>query len=328
MIAKPKNRKPAPLLGRPAAQKAAFDFAAIVNSSKVAIMSSDLEGNLLSWNKGAESIYGFSAREALGKPFLIMVPPEREGEARLLITRLLRGETISQLETVRRRKGGAAIDVSLTLTPIRAPGGRVIGFAALSQDITQRKSVERNLAAATSLLRAALDSTADGILVVDTAGKITSFNRKFAQLWRLPKGVLAAKDDTQAIAYVLDQLQSPEAFIKKIKELYTEPEAESLDLLEFKDGRVFERFSHPQRLGNSIVGRVWSFRDVTAAKKAEIAMAAANVQLQEKVAELERMNEIMMGREERILELKARIAVLERQAATADPPGSGGRDDR
>ena len=130
-------------------------------------------------------------------------------------------------------------------------------------------------AQALSLLRATLETTADGILVVDREGHVTSFNQHFARMWRVPKAILAARDDDRLVAFMLNQLAEPEAFLKKVKRLYGDTEAESFDTLTFKDGRIFERYSRPQRMGNKIVGRVWSFRDVTERKRAEEALQRA-----------------------------------------------------
>jgi signal transduction histidine kinase len=88
-------------------------------------------------------------------------------------------------------------------------------------------------------------------------------------MWRLPDEVLGSGDDDQAIAFVLDQLVDPYAFLAKVRELYSRPDDESQDVLEFKDGRVFERFSQARRIGEQSVGRVWSFRDVTERRRAE-----------------------------------------------------------
>jgi len=132
-----------------------------------------------------------------------------------------------------------------------------------------RERAERDLRETLSLLNATFEATADGILVVDLAGHILSFNRKFAELWRIPDSILETKDARQTIAFVLEQLADPQGFLNKVRDLYARPDASSFDVLTFKDGRIFERLSQPQRIGDKSVGRVWSFRDVTEAKRAE-----------------------------------------------------------
>jgi signal transduction histidine kinase len=120
-----------------------------------------------------------------------------------------------------------------------------------------------------SMLKATLESTADGILVVDTSGKVVGHNQKFLDLWRIPAELVAAKDDERLIAYVLHQLRDPGSFTRRVKELYDQPDAVSSDALEFRDGRIYERYSQPQKLEGETVGRVWSFRDVTEASRSE-----------------------------------------------------------
>src|SRR5213076_318835 len=132
-----------------------------------------------------------------------------------------------------------------------------------------RERAERDLRETLSLLNATFEATADGILVVDLAGHILSFNRKFAELWRIADSILETKDAHQTIAFVLEQLADPQGFLTKERDLYARPDASSFDVLTFKDGRIFERLSQPQRIGDKSVGRVWSFRDVTEAKRAE-----------------------------------------------------------
>jgi two-component system cell cycle sensor histidine kinase/response regulator CckA len=137
---------------------------------------------------------------------------------------------------------------------------------------SERKIIEDKLKNSLSLLEATLESSADGILVIDTHGKISRFNSKFTKMWRIPEEILDYRDDDKALSFVLDQLKDPEAFNKKVKELYDSPESSSFDVLEFIDGRIFERYSQPQRIGNLVVGRVWSFRDVTKSRQAEKAL--------------------------------------------------------
>lgn len=141
--------------------------------------------------------------------------------------------------------------------------GKTVGRVWSFRDVTERRQDEEAVEKTLSLLKATLEATADGILVVDRDGKIVSFNRKFVEMWRIPPEIISSRDDNQALAFVLDQLSDPERFVRKVKELYDHPADQSYDWLEFKDGRVFERYSHPQKIGGNIVGRVWSFHDVT-----------------------------------------------------------------
>jgi len=124
-----------------------------------------------------------------------------------------------------------------------------------------------------SVLQATLESTADGILVVDLDGNIVSHNRHFEEMWRLPAALIAANNDAagrrRLIDHVRDQLVNPQLFVDGIQDRYAEPQADSFDVLVFKDGRVLERYSIPLRLDGRSVGRVWSFRDVTARRRAE-----------------------------------------------------------
>jgi len=143
------------------------------------------------------------------------------------------------------------------------------GVDGLLLDITEGKAVESDLRKTLDLLNATLESTADGIPVADAAGKIATFNRRFPDMWRIPDETVASRDDGRTISFVLEQLEFPERFLDKVRELSASPGEESFDVLAFKDGRVFERYSMPMRSEGAILGRVWSFRDVTERKRAE-----------------------------------------------------------
>jgi PAS domain S-box-containing protein len=151
-------------------------------------------------------------------------------------------------------------------------GGRSIGKVLSFRDVTVRLRADREIEESLSLLQATLEATTEGILVVDENGKIVNFNRKFTEMWRIPESVLQSRDDSKALAWVLDQLTDPEKFIKKVRELYAQPDSKSYDWLEFKDGRIFERYSQPQKIAGKTVGRVWSFRDVTDRRLMEMTM--------------------------------------------------------
>ena len=125
-----------------------------------------------------------------------------------------------------------------------------------------------------SVLQSTLESTADGILVVDDEGRIVSHNRRFEEMWRLSAQQIAASDSPALIAHVQDQLVNPDAFVAGIRQRYADPESDSFDILNFKDGRILERYSLPLRVDGHVVGRVWSFRDVTARRRAECVQEA------------------------------------------------------
>ena len=152
----------------------------------------------------------------------------------------------------------------------------ILGLLAYMSSFLSRELIRQtsSRSQANSLLQAALEATNDGILVVNTVGEITAFNKKFVEMWSIPDEVIESRDDNRALAVVLDQLVDPDAFLEKARALYAS-EDESYDVLHFKDGRLFHRYSKPQCLGDEVVGRVWSFQDVTQRVAAERQIATA-----------------------------------------------------
>jgi PAS domain S-box-containing protein len=121
---------------------AASWLAAIVESSDDAIVSKTLDGTITSWNPAAERLFGYTAEEVIGHPISILAPPDRENEMPANLERIRRGERVERYETVRRRKDGSLVDVSLTVSPIRDDTGRIIGASKIARDITSRKQAE------------------------------------------------------------------------------------------------------------------------------------------------------------------------------------------
>ena len=150
-----------------------------------------------------------------------------------------------------------------------ARGEQAQRFIMLSRDVTRRKQVEQQKEEYMSLLNATLESSTDAILVVDLNNKWSLFNRNFLELWGVPQEIAESGNDFAALSYVIDRLESPEAFLSKVQELYAAPDISSFDAFRFKDGKFIERYSIPQRVAGKVVGRVWSFRDVTERKRAE-----------------------------------------------------------
>jgi len=140
--------------------------------------------------------------------------------------------------------------------------------ADLKTKITELKQAEEALRESETLLKATLESTADGILVVNETGQVMATNARFGEMWHLPVQIIETNDDEKLLNCVLGQLKEPEAFLSKVQELY-KTSIKDLDILYFKDGRVFERYSEPLIVENNIAGRVWSFRDITQRAQAE-----------------------------------------------------------
>jgi diguanylate cyclase (GGDEF)-like protein/PAS domain S-box-containing protein len=191
------------------------------------------------------------------------------------------------LENIRRALGGEALTSTLEVAgvafethyePLWDEKGEPAGTIGVAIDVTERVRAERARQESEEILRATLESTADGILVVDNEGKVDYANPLFAQLWRIPPELLETRDDEQLLGFVLDQVKDPEAFLSKVRDLYQRAD-ESFDSLRFKDGRVFERYSRPLFREGAVAGRVWSFRDVTERKRAEEALRESEQQL-------------------------------------------------
>ncbi|MGD0960890.1 MAG: PAS domain S-box protein [Methylomonas sp.] len=143
---------------------------------------------------------------------------------------------------------------------------------ASTRDISKPKFAEERMKTSISLLQATLDSTNDAILAVDLNNVWVLYNQRFIDLWNIPHDILVAGDDCAALTYVLNQLEDPDGFLQKVNELYATPEANSFDVIKFKDGKIIERFSIPQRVDGKVVGRVWSFRNVTQRERVEQAL--------------------------------------------------------
>jgi len=140
---------------------------------------------------------------------------------------------------------------------------QILAVTVVSTDMTDRVRLEEEVARGASLMTATLESTSDGIFVVDRIGKIINYNQKFLDMWYIPETVIDERDEEVLLAYIEDQLEDRNGFIEKVNWLRTNPDKDAFDVLEFRDGRVFERMTLPQRIGGTIIGRVWSFRDIT-----------------------------------------------------------------
>ncbi len=188
---------------RKQADEAKAFLASLVESSQDAIIGKTKSGIVVSWNHGAEILYGYPAAEMLGKPVSLLIPPDRLGEAEDLLERACRGEQIGHFETVRLRKDGSRVDVALTISPVRDAASNVSLIAAIAHDITKRRLAEKQ----TRLQTAALESAANGVVISDLDGHILWVNPAFTRLTGysseevLGKNLSLLKSDQQDSAF-------------------------------------------------------------------------------------------------------------------------------
>jgi len=268
----------------------------------------DADGKILYVNPQTEKVLGYRRRDVEGRDIFGLVHPADLQRARQEYSATVRqeGEQVPSFLRIRDNIGEWIPFEVIANNRLHDPDARAVIFTA--RDLRFRKEIEAAILRANadteaevakrtteltkinaelrienqarrqaesrlehtiSLLHATLDSTADGILVVSLDGKVTSCNKKFAEMWRLECDLSVEKDDSALLARVSDQLQRPKDFLDKVRRLYADPGATSFDVLFFRDGRIFERYSQPQLLDQNINGRVWSFRDVTRARNLE-----------------------------------------------------------
>jgi len=161
------------------AEDEAARLAAIVQSSEDAIIGQDRNGVIISWNQGAERLYGYTAEDTIGRPITLLIPSGHDEEEQEILTRILNEEWIDQYETVHRRKDGRLIDVSLTISPIRNLHGQVIGASKIARDITERKCVEAALRESEERFRTLADNMSQFAWMADEKGRLFWYNRRW-----------------------------------------------------------------------------------------------------------------------------------------------------
>ena len=163
----------------------------------------------------------------------------------------------------------------------------------LTIEITKNIKTQEELKHSFSMLEATLESTIDGILVVDLDGRINKVNNKFKELWNISQEGFESGTDEEVVNAILDQLKYPEAYLSRVKEIYNNSKSESFDIIEFKDGKIYERHSRPQLIDDKVIGRVWSFWDVTEQKKSERELSLKNKELQKTNSEKDKLFSII-----------------------------------
>ena len=253
---------------RASAARLASSEARLAEAQRLAHIGSfewDIARNVVTWSDELHRIYGLEPGRfgSTWDAFIERVHPDDLDD-----TRSDRLRRVPEREAVRVRppdppRGRLVRTLHTRGDVVADERGTPVRVVGSCLDMTEMKESIRKLEHAVSRWEATIGATAEGILVVDLEGKITAVNQRFLSLWRIPTDGARQRNHLQLLESVLDQLEDPPAFLSRVREIYANPEQESLDLFRFTEGRLFERQSLPQRIGNEIVGRVWSFRDVT-----------------------------------------------------------------
>ncbi len=286
-------------------------LAAVVDSSDDAIISKDLSGTITSWNRGAEMVFGYSASEAIGKPMLMLIPPERVDEESHILGCIRRGEGVDHFETVRVRKDGRTIDISATISPIKDSSGAIVGASKIARDITERKQTEarlkgqteelsrqaeelmrsqRALETQTLMLQSVLDSMAEGLVAADETGKFILWNPAATRIvglgatnvppgeWNKHYGVYLPdtitplpNDQNPLLRAIHGEVSTAEIFLRN-------PELEEGVWIEISGGPLKGK-------DGATRGGVVAFRDVTKRKTYEQEIRKLNEELEERVAQ-------------------------------------------
>src|SRR5581483_4942925 len=233
----------------------------IVGTMADALFVCDRTGKIQFANEAVQRLLGYTPADLVGRPLdHILVLTDADASH-------VRRWSMPSEERIFRKADGTKVDMNLTIAPVMQ-GDEPAGAVVIGRDVRDRKRAEKETRRALSLLQSTLESTADGILVVGDGSKVLSYNQRFVDMWRIPRSVMENPDRVSLIRHVQEQLVHPEEFVRIVNSLNSQPEAESFDRLEFKDGRRFERYS----IGKHVEGvaiRVWSFRDITARHDAE-----------------------------------------------------------
>jgi diguanylate cyclase (GGDEF)-like protein/PAS domain S-box-containing protein len=238
---------------------------------------------------------GLQPQQLLGKRLWENLPDTRNDPLwQNFRKKLLRRQPFRGFEYQSPDSGGRVRWFSLNGNPALDAGGKFIGYRGTGREVTRRRQTEIELDRSLSVLRATLEATADAILVVDSAGEITSYNRKFVDIWSMPDSLMRAGAADDRMAVEMQQLRDTQGYAERISQIRNQPEADSFDVLSFKDGRIVERYSQPQRIGGRYVGRVWSLRDVTQRMQGQYRLAM-QLAVAELLAGSQPQGEVMLG---------------------------------
>jgi PAS domain S-box-containing protein len=258
---------------RKRAEEARSYLASIVESSDDAIIGKSLDGIIVSWNAGAERVYGYSAAEVVGHSINALVPSDRLDETSQIIEKLKRGEGVDRFETVRMKKDGELVDVSLTVSPIRDAAGNTVSAATIARDITERKRAEEALRLASAYNRSLIQTSLDPLVTISLEGKITDANRATENVTGLEREQLIGTEFS-------DYFDDPDRARAGYRRVLLEGQVHDYELtIRHRDGHttpVLYNASVYRGLKGEVAGIFAAARDITEQKRAAEALRRAS----------------------------------------------------
>ncbi len=272
-MGKRKSSRPAAGQGGPKdppAAGAVFDtpeqFETLITSQGEGIALVDLSERFLYANPAAETIFGVTPGQLVGRDLAEFL--DEAGLEKVTRENALRkAGRQSRYDLEILRPGGQRRWISVTAVP-RMEAGELTGVFGIFRDVTERRRIEASLREGEETLRAIVESTADGILVVDADWQVIHTNQRLVEIWQLPEELREPDAGERLVMHAARLVQDPAAFLRRLREIAVSHDAVT-DTVEFQDGRVLEVFTRPLRIGERTAGRVWSFRDITRLKGAE-----------------------------------------------------------
>lgn len=281
-------------------------IADIIDFLPDATFAINTSGMVIAWNRAMEAMTGIGKEEILNTGDYGYALPFYHNRTPMLIDLAISTHHTSKTRYTSLQKVGDTLTADIFFphlnqgrglhgwgmaSPLYDSEGNISGAIESIRDITHIKDTEHKLSSSLSLLNASLESTADGLLIVDRSGNITRWNQKFVEMWQIPSDLLSTENPDQVLSYGVTLMTNPDLFLEKIQELYSHPDEISRDILYLADGRIFERYSQPQRIDDEIVGRVWSFSDITELKQQEEHIRQYSVELEKHNKDLEKVRE-------------------------------------
>jgi len=286
-------------------------LAAVVESSDDAIISKTLEGTITAWNRGAERLFGYSPSEAVGESVRMLLPPERENEESDILAGIRRGESVKHFDTLRIRKDGSHVDVSVTISPIRDSRGAVVGASKIARDITERRQAEgaraaqteelsrqskelmrskQDLQVQTALLQSVLDNMSEGLVAADEEGNFTLWNPAAQKILGLGAAKIPSRDWSRHYGIFLADTLTP--FPPEELPLAHAIRGETCSAEMFVRNTALPEGAWIEVTGRPLTGAdgmqhggVVAFRDITQKKSAEKEIKKLNEALEVRVAE-------------------------------------------